>query len=140
MGSWSDIDRSQGYRTWRVYGDSKLANILHAEALASRLRGSGVVAHSVHPGSVRTSFGRDGDTTGATGALMQLNWVAHRLGLLLSPAEGAATPVHVATAAEAGATSGLYWRRCRPARVAPWARRPGAVALAQLRRMVASAL
>ena len=127
--TWSDIGRYRRYRTWRVYGDSKLANILHAEALAERLADTSVVAHAVHPGSVRTGFGRDGDTSGATASLMELNGVAQRLGLLRTPEQGAATSVHVATSAAAGRRSGLYWRDSHPARVAPWTRRRGDTAV-----------
>ena len=55
---WSDIGRHRGYQEWRVYGDSKLANILHAEALARRVEGTGVVANSLHPGGVNTELRR----------------------------------------------------------------------------------
>lgn len=44
------------YDGWAAYAQSKLANILHARALAKRLAGKGVVAVSVHPGWVRTNL------------------------------------------------------------------------------------
>ena len=118
--TWGDLDRHRRFSTWRVYGESKLANILHANALAARLEGSGIVAHSLHPGSVRTNFGAEGDTGGATSALIRLG--DH---VLISPQAGARTSIHVATSPEAGASTGCYWVRCRPGRPAPWAVRPG---------------
>ncbi|WVZ14518.1 hypothetical protein V8G54_012084 [Vigna mungo] len=43
---------------WRAYGQSKLANILHANELARRFKEDGVniTANSVHPGVVNTSI------------------------------------------------------------------------------------
>jgi NAD(P)-dependent dehydrogenase (short-subunit alcohol dehydrogenase family) len=118
----ADIGRHDRYRSWRAYGDSKLANILHAEGLARRLEGTGIVAHSLHPGSVGTNFGKEGDTVGLTARIMEIGNP-----LLLTPAEGARTSIHVATSPEAGACSGRYWVKCRPRASAPWTRRPGDV-------------
>jgi NAD(P)-dependent dehydrogenase (short-subunit alcohol dehydrogenase family) len=120
--SWGDLDRHARYNSWRAYGESKLANILHAEGLARRLEGTGVVAHSLHPGSVRTNFGREGDTHGLTARIMEIG------NPLLTPADrGAETSVHVASSPEAGRSTGRYWTRCRPGTVARWTRRPGDV-------------
>ena len=44
------------YDGWAAYAQSKLANVLHARALATRLAGSGITAVSVHPGWVRTNL------------------------------------------------------------------------------------
>ena len=38
------------YEPWKAYGQSKLANILHAKGLADKLEGSGISAYSLHPG------------------------------------------------------------------------------------------
>jgi NAD(P)-dependent dehydrogenase (short-subunit alcohol dehydrogenase family) len=38
------------YDGWTAYGQSKLANVLHAKELAKRLEGTGVTAVSLHPG------------------------------------------------------------------------------------------
>ena len=122
---WSAIGRHDEFNEWRVYGESKLANILHAEALATRLEGSGVVANSLHPGSVSTNFGREGDTSGLTARLMDLQLGPVRRNLLMSPAEGAATSIHLATSAEAGVVTGTYWANSRPSRTRPWTRRRG---------------
>lgn len=46
------------YDGWEAYAQSKLANLLHAKALAKRLEGTGVTAVSVHPGWVRTNLAR----------------------------------------------------------------------------------
>ncbi len=77
------------FRPLKVYGRSKLANILTTAELARRLDGTGVTANSFHPGFVSTSLGRD-----------------HVLGVLFlklarpfikSPKQGADTGVFLAT-------------------------------------------
>ena len=52
------------YRGMRVYAQSKLANILFTSELARRSAASGVTANSLHPGTVRTGYGADGDARG----------------------------------------------------------------------------
>mgnify|MGYP006277643385 CR=1 FL=1 len=103
------------YRGFPVYCDSKLANVLFTRELAARLEGEPVVAHAVHPGVVGTRFARDGDA-GLVGAFFALFKP-----LLLTPAKGARTSLHVALSDEAARTSGDYWAketRRRPARPA----------------------
>lgn len=124
---WSDIARYGSFSGWRVYGESKLANILHAEALARRLEGAGVVANSLHPGSVHTDFGREGDTSGVTAWLMEHDLGPVKSTVLKPAAEGAATSIHLASSPQAGRLSGRYWTNCRPGRTRPWSRRPGDV-------------
>ncbi|KAI5851308.1 hypothetical protein DFP73DRAFT_149391 [Morchella snyderi] len=43
-------------RAWRRYGVSKLANILHAKALAKRLKEHGIIAVSLHPGVINSGL------------------------------------------------------------------------------------
>ena len=40
----------------QAYGESKLANVLHARELAKRLDGTGVSVFSVHPGWARSNL------------------------------------------------------------------------------------
>ena len=61
MGS-IDFDDLQGERDYsgqRAYNQSKLANVMFTYELARRLEGSGVTANALHPGVVRTNFGRE---------------------------------------------------------------------------------
>ena len=48
---WDDMNQEKKYDTDRAYSQSKLANILHAMELAKRLKDSGIVAYSLHPGN-----------------------------------------------------------------------------------------
>lgn len=102
-------DERRPFRRLAVYGSSKLANVLFTYELARRLAGTGVVANCLHPGVVRTGFGRGG------------GWVFHLGFTIASPffrsaQRGADTAVWLATAPEAAAANGQYFedRRARP--------------------------
>ncbi|MFV1999852.1 MAG: SDR family NAD(P)-dependent oxidoreductase, partial [Acidimicrobiia bacterium] len=56
-----DINSERKYGGMRVYGKSKLANILFTAELAKRLEGTGVTANAAHPGPVASNFGRNND-------------------------------------------------------------------------------
>ena len=51
-----DLQSTGHYRGMQVYGASKLANILFTTELARRLKGCGVTANCLHPGTVATGF------------------------------------------------------------------------------------
>ena len=53
----NDLQSAKGYGGLKVYGRSKLANILFTRELARRLAGTGVTANCLHPGVVKTRFG-----------------------------------------------------------------------------------
>ncbi|KAK7283635.1 hypothetical protein RIF29_13278 [Crotalaria pallida] len=52
------INDQSSYYSWHAYGQSKLANILHANELARRLKEDGVevTANSLHPGCIITNI------------------------------------------------------------------------------------
>jgi NAD(P)-dependent dehydrogenase (short-subunit alcohol dehydrogenase family) len=102
------LERGEWSTGWGAYGESKLANILFTRELARRLDGSGVVANCLHPGVVRTGFGRSGP--GFVRAFVALAGP-----LLLSPEKGAETVVYLASSAAGGQVSGRYFVRCREA-------------------------
>lgn len=54
-----DYMSTRGFRPLKVYGRSKLANILFTVELARRLEGTGVTANCLHPGFVSTGLARD---------------------------------------------------------------------------------
>jgi NAD(P)-dependent dehydrogenase (short-subunit alcohol dehydrogenase family) len=98
------------YRSFAVYGRTKLANILFTRELARRIAATDVTANAVHPGFVATRFGRDGDTGLLGAALMPM-----LRPFALSPAHGAQTSIYVATAPELDGITGGYWVKCAPA-------------------------
>ena len=57
--NWNDLNwNNEGSRfdPWSAYCQSKLANVMHCKALASRLDGEGISVYSVHPGIVDTNL------------------------------------------------------------------------------------
>jgi len=55
-----DLDMAQGYNALRAYKSAKLANVLFTRELARRWGAMGVSAAAVHPGMVRSQWGRSG--------------------------------------------------------------------------------
>jgi retinol dehydrogenase 12 len=103
-----DLNLERGYSAFAAYGQSKLANILFTRALAKRLQGSGVTANCLHPGIVRSGFGKNNKGVGA--AIFKIIGV-----FMLSPEDGAKTSIHLASAPEVEGVSGEYFAHCRKA-------------------------
>jgi NAD(P)-dependent dehydrogenase (short-subunit alcohol dehydrogenase family) len=114
-----DLQSEKHYGGMRVYGESKLANILFTLELARRLQGSGVTANSLHPGTVRTGYGADGDTSGFLAFGIKAGSP-----LFLTPAQGARTSVYLASSPDVDGVSGQYFVKCKPAQPKSWARDP----------------
>ena len=94
------------YDPWVAYGQSKLANVLHAAELARRLEGTRVAAFSVHPGWVRSNLVQH----------TMPGWVQNILlrpfGALVdmvSPEDGAQTTSHCLLSPEALEHNGAYF-------------------------------
>uniref|UniRef100_A0A2P2JFV7 Short-chain dehydrogenase n=1 Tax=Rhizophora mucronata TaxID=61149 RepID=A0A2P2JFV7_RHIMU len=69
------INDQLGYNRYRAYGQSKLANVLHANELTRRLKEDGVniTANSLHPGAIATNLFRHmGVVTGLVNVLGRL--------------------------------------------------------------------
>jgi NAD(P)-dependent dehydrogenase (short-subunit alcohol dehydrogenase family) len=111
-----DLQSTRRYRGMRVYGQSKLANILFTLELARRLAGTGVTANSLHPGTVRTGYGHDGDARGFLAFGIKISSP-----FFLSPAKGARTSVYLASSPEVDGVSGEYFVKCRPHQPRRWA-------------------
>jgi NAD(P)-dependent dehydrogenase (short-subunit alcohol dehydrogenase family) len=103
-----DLQSSKGYRGFKVYGRSKLCNILFTRELARRLAGTGVTANCLHPGFVATRFG---DESGGWFSLV----VRMAKRFALSPQKGAETLVYLASSPETARVTGQYFCKCRPA-------------------------
>jgi NAD(P)-dependent dehydrogenase (short-subunit alcohol dehydrogenase family) len=111
-----DLQSTKRYRGMRVYGESKLANILFTLELARRLAGTGVTANALHPGTVRTGYGADGDARGFLAVGIKI-----AKPFFLSPAKGARTSIYLASSPEVEGITGQYFDKCRPAKSRRWA-------------------
>lgn len=104
----------RSYSGVSVYARNKRAQVVLGEQWAERLRGTGVVVHTMHPGWA--------DTPGVEDALPGFQKLTKRV--LRTPTEGADTIVWLAAATAPGSTTGGFWqdRRERPTHYAPWTR------------------
>jgi NAD(P)-dependent dehydrogenase (short-subunit alcohol dehydrogenase family) len=105
-----DLQSTRRYRSFGVYAQTKLANILFTRELARRWDDTGITANAVHPGFVASHFGRDGDTGRLTGMVFPL-----LKPFALTPEQGAQTQVYVASAPELAGITGGYWAKAAPA-------------------------
>jgi NAD(P)-dependent dehydrogenase (short-subunit alcohol dehydrogenase family) len=109
-----DLQLERGWRPFRAYCQSKLANILFTRELARRLQGQSVTANCLHPGFVRSGFGRnDGLWMKAGVMLAQL--------FARTPERGAQTIIHLASSPAVEGVTGRYFfdeREATPSREA----------------------
>lgn len=103
-----DLMNERTYVGMRVYGTSKLCNILFTRELARRLHGLGVTANSLHPGTVRTGFGQDGDSKG----FIKFGLAVIRP-FIIGPEKGAKTQIFLASSPDVESVSGEYFVRSR---------------------------
>ncbi len=108
-----DFDDLQGEQQYgrmgmTAYGQSKLANVLFTYELARRLAGTAVTANALHPGVVRTGFGRN--STGLIGAGFAIFHVVGRP-FLLTPKQGAETSIYLASSPEVEGVTGKYFAK-----------------------------
>ncbi|KAL6490350.1 hypothetical protein MHYP_G00006950 [Metynnis hypsauchen] len=102
-----DINSERSYHSRRVYGQSKLANILCARSLAKRLADTGVTVYAVHPGIVRTELKRHMNL-----GLLFL-WKVVRP-FTKTIVQGAQTSVYCAVEPALQSESGGYYSNCGP--------------------------
>jgi len=104
-----DLQSEKSFSGMRVYGNSKLANIMFTRALAKRLEGTGVTANCLHPGAVDTNLGQD------NGWLFKVIHPFTKL-FLRSPEDGAKTSIHLCMSPEVADVSGTYFQNEKPRR------------------------
>lgn len=106
-----DLDGTTVYKKrmggWIAYQRSKLMNIMFTYALARRLEGTNVTANALHPGFVKTRFGRDNG-----GAFAVILNIGMRFSAI-SVQKGAETQTYLARSPEVEGVSGKYFSECR---------------------------
>ena len=117
MGMWiafDDLQLRRLYVPMFAYGQSKLANILHAFELARRLEGTGVTANALHPGLVATGFGRN--DAGIVSGMMDAAQTFFRP-FFLTAEQGAETSIYLASSPDVEGATGRYYdaKRAVPA-------------------------
>jgi NAD(P)-dependent dehydrogenase (short-subunit alcohol dehydrogenase family) len=102
-----DFDDLQGekkYSGYHAYSQSKLANVLFTYQLAKRLNGTGVTVNCLHPGVVRTGFGKD--VTGLMTVLVRIGSP-----FMMSPEKSARAVIYLATSPELESVSGKHFSK-----------------------------
>lgn len=113
--AFDDIGHERSYRWTKVYGQSKLANLLFTRELARRLEGTGVTVNALHPGAVATGLGKN------NGRLAR--WLIAALRpFFRSPEKGAATSIFLASSPAVEGISGRYFASSREVAPSPAAR------------------
>lgn len=102
-----DLQSEKNYRGFRVYGTTKLCNILFTRHLRQLMHGTGVRVFCFHPGFVDTQFADNNRGMFGIGIRLLKKIAA------ISPEKGARTLIHLASAWKL--EHRIYWYKCRPA-------------------------
>lgn len=103
-----NLSGERDYQPNKMYGQSKLANMLMVLGLAERLAGTPTTANAVHPGVINTNLGRHFEPWKRVAASL-IGWT-----FMKSVEAGAATTCYVATAPALAQTTGHYFEDCNP--------------------------
>lgn len=114
------INDQSGYNGLSAYGQSKLANVLHANELARHLKDEGVeiTANSLHPGAIATNLFRQHSI---------ISGIVDVIGkhVMKNVEQGAATTCYVALHPDVKGVSGKYYADCNIAEASPQANDAG---------------
>lgn len=84
----ANLNCEKSFGGWRQYGATKLMNILFSNELHHRFNTEGIASFSLHPGVVRTNFGKNNSGILQFFSLMPF---------IKTPEEGASTSIFLAT-------------------------------------------
>ncbi|MDG2334509.1 MAG: SDR family NAD(P)-dependent oxidoreductase [Myxococcota bacterium] len=98
----SDLQAEKAYKTFTVYGRSKLANILFTQELARREADAGITANCFHPGFVGSDFSKNNGALARTLMTLAGPWTR-------SSEKGAETGIYLCTSPELESVSGKYF-------------------------------
>ncbi|XP_055827418.1 short-chain dehydrogenase TIC 32, chloroplastic-like [Solanum dulcamara] len=114
------INDQSGYNGLSAYGQSKLANVLHANELDRHLKDEGVeiTANSLHPGAIATNLFRQHSI---------ISGIVNVIGkhVMKNVQQGAATTCYVALHPDVKGVSGKYYVECNIAEASPQANDAG---------------
>lgn len=99
--NFDDLQSQHGYNGMRVYGMSKLMNVLFTYELARRLQGTNVTANCLHPGFVASNF------AGNNGWFVRfgMKFMSGRI----SVEDGAKCSIYLASSPDVQGVSGKYF-------------------------------
>lgn len=109
--NYDDPGMDKRFTIWGAYGRSKLANIWFMKELSARLGSTSITVNAVHPGAVSTDIGVSRSSGFGT--------FIHKIlrPFFLTPEQGSATAVYLATSPEVSGITGEYFYKQKPARI-----------------------
>ena len=105
--NFDDLNGEHSWSSFGAYSAAKLANIMFAAELSRRWGELGVTSNAMHPGVVRTGFGRAGDFNERGLWSLTNLWS-------LTPEQGADTMVYLASSPEVEGVTGQYFYKRSP--------------------------
>lgn len=108
-----DLQSERNYQAMRVYGMSKLANILFTFELDRRIKGYNVRVNALHPGLIRTNIGVNHNP------LAKIIYRLFVYPFAMPTEEGARTSVYLASSSDSIDISGEYFVGCKPVQADP---------------------
>src|SRR5262249_52570988 len=110
----ANLELERGFRPYRAYANTKLANVLFTRELARRE--PGIAVNAVHPGVIATNIWEPAPAWAVAIGRM----------LMRRPASGARPVVRLASAPELEGVSGRYFKRFRETAPSPAAQNDAA--------------
>ncbi len=111
--NFSDLMNAHRFNGFKVYAQSKLANLYMTYELSRRLESSPIMVNALHPGGVRSNFYDNLNK----GLWKFLSFLASPF--LISPEKGAETIIFLASSPEVAGQSGKYFIRRKAKRSSP---------------------
>lgn len=115
--NFDDLHGASGYSPLRAYSQSKLANVMFTYELAERLATTPVTVNTLHPGMVRSGFGKNNKSVVGRVTSMVLGLLQRLQGV--DVVAGADTAVYLACAPEVEGVTGAYWYKRQQKRSSP---------------------
>jgi len=105
--NFKDLQSKENYKGLKVYGQSKLANILFTRSLASKVKDNDITVNCLHPGYVTTGIGRE--NKGLARLLMDIGdrTIAKKTD------KGAETSIYLCASKEVEGITGEYFVDCK---------------------------
>ena len=110
-----DVQAIKAYKPFKVYGYSKLANILFTKKLSQELKEDKITVNCLHPGVVGTAFGQNN-------GIIQRSLFYLAKPFMKSSDKGAETSVYLCSSNDIEGITGEYFYNCKIAKTTKWAR------------------
>ncbi len=110
-----DLSSNKSYKTMKVYGKTKLAQLLFTKYLSEKIDSKKITINAMHPGVISTNLI---SKNGFLGTALTAGWKL----IGKSPKEGAETIVYLANSDSVENISGKYFVKCKQVELAPYAK------------------